>query len=58
MAKQAVLAIGEEIKTSGLPPEICPLIFVFTGAGNGTFTTTAELNSQCSSISEIVSEIV
>nr|XP_024367705.1 alpha-aminoadipic semialdehyde synthase-like isoform X2 [Physcomitrium patens]XP_024367706.1 alpha-aminoadipic semialdehyde synthase-like isoform X2 [Physcomitrium patens]XP_024367707.1 alpha-aminoadipic semialdehyde synthase-like isoform X2 [Physcomitrium patens]XP_024367708.1 alpha-aminoadipic semialdehyde synthase-like isoform X2 [Physcomitrium patens] len=34
VAKQAVLAIGEEIKTSGLPPEICPLIFVFTGAGN------------------------
>lgn len=35
VAKQAVLAIGEEIKSSGLPPEICPLIFVFTGKGNG-----------------------
>lgn len=33
-AKQAVLAVGEELKSSGLPPEICPLVFVFTGTGN------------------------
>lgn len=36
VAKQAVLAVGEELKSSGLPPEICPLVFVFTGTGNGT----------------------
>jgi alpha-aminoadipic semialdehyde synthase len=34
-AKQAVLAVGEEIKNAGLPLGICPLIFVFTGTGNG-----------------------
>ncbi|KAG0626105.1 hypothetical protein M758_2G102500 [Ceratodon purpureus] len=34
VAKQAVLAVGEELKSSGLPPEICPLVFVFTGTGN------------------------
>jgi alpha-aminoadipic semialdehyde synthase len=33
-AKQAVLAVGEEIKNAGLPLGICPLIFVFTGTGN------------------------
>jgi alpha-aminoadipic semialdehyde synthase len=38
VAKQAVLAVGEELKSSGLPPEICPLVFVFTGTGNGTHT--------------------
>jgi alpha-aminoadipic semialdehyde synthase len=34
VAKQAVLAAGEELKSSGLPLEICPLVFIFTGTGN------------------------
>ncbi|KAK9099643.1 hypothetical protein Syun_026688 [Stephania yunnanensis] len=33
-AKAAVIAVGEEIATLGLPPGICPLVFVFTGSGN------------------------
>ncbi|KAG9144913.1 hypothetical protein Leryth_024026 [Lithospermum erythrorhizon] len=33
-AKAAVIAVGEEIATLGLPTEICPLVFVFTGSGN------------------------
>lgn len=35
-AKAAVISVGEEIATTGLPSRICPLVFVFTGAGNGT----------------------
>lgn len=37
-AKAAVISIGEEIATFGLPSGICPLVFVFTGSGNGAFT--------------------
>ncbi|KAL2481908.1 lysine-ketoglutarate reductase/saccharopine dehydrogenase bifunctional enzyme [Abeliophyllum distichum] len=33
-AKAAVISVGEEIATAGLPSGICPLVFVFTGAGN------------------------
>ncbi|KAL1547882.1 alpha-aminoadipic semialdehyde synthase [Salvia divinorum] len=33
-AKAAVISVGEEIATAGLPPRICPLVFVFTGSGN------------------------
>ncbi|KAI3927026.1 hypothetical protein MKW92_052131 [Papaver armeniacum] len=33
-AKAAVSYVGEEIATQGLPSEICPLVFVFTGDGN------------------------
>ncbi|KAK6934630.1 Alanine dehydrogenase/pyridine nucleotide transhydrogenase, N-terminal [Dillenia turbinata] len=33
-AKAAVISVGEEIATLGLPAELCPLIFVFTGSGN------------------------
>ncbi|KAL6224334.1 hypothetical protein ACLB2K_003189 [Fragaria x ananassa] len=33
-AKAAVISVGEEIATLGLPAGICPLIFVFTGSGN------------------------
>lgn len=33
-AKAAVIAVGEEISTSGLPSAISPLVFVFTGSGN------------------------
>ncbi|XP_009618021.1 alpha-aminoadipic semialdehyde synthase isoform X1 [Nicotiana tomentosiformis] len=33
-AKAAVISVGEEIATMGLPAGICPLVFVFTGAGN------------------------
>ncbi|KAL6560083.1 hypothetical protein OROHE_006321 [Orobanche hederae] len=33
-AKAAVITVGEEIATMGLPSRICPLVFVFTGAGN------------------------
>lgn len=35
-AKAAVISVGEEIATQGLPLGICPLVFVFTGSGNGT----------------------
>lgn len=34
-AKAAVIAVGEEIATLGLPSGICPLVVVFTGSGNG-----------------------
>ena len=34
-AKAAVIAVGEEIATFGLPSGISPLVFVFTGSGNG-----------------------
>jgi len=37
-AKAAVVSVGEEISTQGLPLEICPLVFVFTGTGNGIFS--------------------
>ncbi|GFY98590.1 lysine-ketoglutarate reductase/saccharopine dehydrogenase bifunctional enzyme [Actinidia rufa] len=33
-AKAAVIAVGEEIATFGLPSGISPLVFVFTGSGN------------------------
>ncbi|XP_057538815.1 alpha-aminoadipic semialdehyde synthase isoform X2 [Amaranthus tricolor] len=33
-AKAAVISVGEEIATIGLPSGICPLVFVFTGNGN------------------------
>lgn len=33
-AKAAVISVGEEIAAHGLPPGICPLVFVFTGSGN------------------------
>ncbi|XP_010687601.2 alpha-aminoadipic semialdehyde synthase isoform X1 [Beta vulgaris subsp. vulgaris] len=33
-AKAAVISVGEEISTLGLPSGICPLVFVFTGTGN------------------------
>lgn len=34
-AKAAVVYVGEEIATLGLPAGIFPLVFVFTGTGNG-----------------------
>jgi hypothetical protein len=34
-AKAAVIAVAEEIATFGLPSGICPIVFVFTGVGNG-----------------------
>jgi hypothetical protein len=34
-AKAAVLQAGEEIRTHGLPIQISPLVFIFTGSGNG-----------------------
>ncbi|CAN7108596.1 unnamed protein product [Brassica rapa subsp. narinosa] len=33
-AKAAVISVGEEIASQGLPLGICPLVFVFTGTGN------------------------
>ncbi|XP_073219800.1 alpha-aminoadipic semialdehyde synthase isoform X2 [Cicer arietinum] len=33
-AKAAVISVGEEIATQGLPLGICPLVFAFTGSGN------------------------
>ncbi|KAJ4792712.1 Lysine ketoglutarate reductase/saccharopine dehydrogenase [Rhynchospora pubera] len=33
-AKSAVIAVGEEIATLGLPSGISPIVFVFTGDGN------------------------
>ena len=36
-AKAAVISVGEEISSQGLPLGICPLVFVFTGTGNGNF---------------------
>lgn len=37
-AKAAVISVGEEIETQGLPAGICPLVFVFTGSGKGIVT--------------------
>lgn len=37
-AKAAVISVGEEIANIGLPSGICPLVFVFTGSGNGILT--------------------
>lgn len=34
-AKAAVMAAGDEIANNGLGLGICPLVFVFTGSGNG-----------------------
>ncbi|XP_024932405.1 alpha-aminoadipic semialdehyde synthase isoform X2 [Ziziphus jujuba] len=36
-AKAAVISVGEEIETQGLPAGICPLVFVFTGSGKASF---------------------
>eukprot|EP00249_Psilotum_nudum_P019538 c27304_g1_i1 orf=257-3433(+) len=33
-AKAAIIAVGDEIRSTGLPSAICPLTFVFTGSGN------------------------
>lgn len=33
-AKAAVLAAGDEIRTNGLPYQISPIVFIFTGSGN------------------------
>ncbi|KAH7296234.1 hypothetical protein KP509_26G014900 [Ceratopteris richardii] len=33
-AKAAVLAAGDEIRTDGLPFQISPIVFIFTGSGN------------------------
>ncbi|OMO86412.1 Saccharopine dehydrogenase / Homospermidine synthase [Corchorus olitorius] len=33
-AKAAVISVGEEIASQGLPSGICPLVFIFTGSGN------------------------
>ncbi|CAL1408934.1 unnamed protein product [Linum trigynum] len=33
-AKAAVISVGEEISSLGLPSGICPLVFIFTGSGN------------------------
>lgn len=37
-AKAAVISVGEEIASQGLPSGICPLVFVFTGSGNGNLS--------------------
>ena len=34
-AKAAVLQAGEEVRTNGLPFQISPLVFIFTGSGKG-----------------------
>lgn len=34
-AKAAVIAVGEEIATQGLPLGVSPIVFVFVGTGNG-----------------------
>lgn len=39
-AKAAVIAVGEEIATLGLPCGISPVVFVFTGTGNGNLIKT------------------
>ncbi|KAK4854156.1 hypothetical protein QYF36_019795 [Acer negundo] len=36
-AKAAVISVGEEIATQGLPSGICPLVFVFAGSGNARY---------------------
>ncbi|KAJ4708727.1 Alpha-aminoadipic semialdehyde synthase [Melia azedarach] len=35
-AKAAVISVGDEIATEGLPSGICPLVFLFTGSGNAS----------------------
>lgn len=35
-AKAAIISVGEEIATEGLPSRICPLVFVFTGSGHAS----------------------
>ncbi|KAH9804886.1 alpha-aminoadipic semialdehyde synthase [Citrus sinensis] len=35
-AKAAIISVGEEIATEGLPSGICPLVFVFTGSGHAS----------------------
>ncbi|CAH8320965.1 unnamed protein product [Eruca vesicaria subsp. sativa] len=35
-AKSAVVSVGEEIASQGLPLGLCPLVFVFTGTGNAS----------------------
>jgi len=42
-AKAAVIAVGEEIATQGLPSGISPVVFVFTGTGNGNLMNTEPL---------------
>lgn len=37
-SKAAVISVAEEISSQGLPSGICPLVFVFTGSGNGTLS--------------------
>ena len=34
-AKAAVLQVGDEIRTNGLPSQVSPLVFIFTGSGKG-----------------------
>ena len=34
-AKAAVLQAGDEIRANGLPSQISPVVFIFTGSGNG-----------------------
>ena len=34
-AKAAVLQAGDEIRANGLPSQISPAVFIFTGSGNG-----------------------
>eukprot|EP00258_Populus_trichocarpa_P018351 XP_006381529.2 alpha-aminoadipic semialdehyde synthase [Populus trichocarpa] len=41
-AKAAVISVGEEIATFGLPSGICPLVFLFTGSGNGNVSHGAQ----------------
>ncbi|KAG1334410.1 putative Alpha-aminoadipic semialdehyde synthase [Cocos nucifera] len=38
-AKAAVITVGEEIATLGLPSGISPIVFIFTGDGNGILLT-------------------
>lgn len=46
-AKAAVISVGEAIAAHGLPMGICPLVFVFTGSGNGVVTTFVALLGYC-----------
>jgi len=46
-AKAAVISVGEEIATQGLPLGICPLVFVFTGSGNGMLPIQSFKASPC-----------
>lgn len=42
-AKSAVISVGEEIATLGLPSGLCPFVFVFTGTGNGMLSCLGSL---------------